>query len=51
VGVEGLKKALAEWEEKQERADEDFWQGMLDRYPFLVSHVLSYPVALLGAKA
>lgn len=50
-GVGALRKVLEEWEANQDRAEEGYWQGLLEQYPFVVSQVLAYPVVILRGRA
>jgi hypothetical protein len=50
-GLGALTKVLEEWNANQDNTDEDFWQTMFDKYPFIVSQVLSHPVVVAQGKA
>ncbi|HEV2754357.1 MAG TPA: Shedu immune nuclease family protein [Actinomycetota bacterium] len=50
-GLENLRELLQIWEEDRSVADEDFWHGVFDRFPFLASRVLAYPVVIRQSKA
>ena len=50
-GVDNLRKVLKEWETNRDSADEEFWQGLLDDSPFVLSQVLPPPIVVVRDKA
>jgi hypothetical protein len=50
-GLENLRELLQIWEENRSVTSEEFWHGVFDRFPFLVSRGLAYPVVVRQSKA
>lgn len=50
-GAGVLRRVLEIWEENQDNPSEEFWQGLFDQYPFIVSQVLAYPIVVVEDKA
>ena len=51
VGLQSLKKALAQWEQNQCNPDEEFWQKSLTQYSFVLEQTFSWPTSIVDGKA
>lgn len=51
VGLATLNRALKEWADNRDNADEEFWQGMLGRQAFVLEQVFSLPMVVIQQKA
>lgn len=51
AGIGLLKKALTNWKENEDNADEKFWQSELATYSFVLSQAFSCPVLLIQKEA
>src|SRR5438552_8226967 len=51
LGLASLKATLATWQENQGNSDENYWQELLESRTYVLSQVLSFPLAVIRAKA
>jgi hypothetical protein len=51
VGLATLHRALKEWAENRDNANEEFWQEMLARQAFVLEQVFSLPMVVIQQKA
>lgn len=51
LGVAVLKRALKEWSQNRENADEEFWQSLLAGQAFVLEQIFSLPIVVIQEKA
>jgi hypothetical protein len=51
LGLSALKNALAEWETQASNSSEAFWQAMLAKHSFVLSHLFAHPVMIIQERA
>lgn len=50
VGIANLKSALKVWLDNRSNRDEEFWQSLIARQPFILEQVFAIPVAIIAGK-
>jgi len=51
IGLSSLKSCYSLWEQNKENQDEEFWQGTLATYSFVLSQIFAYPIVIMNDKA
>jgi hypothetical protein len=51
LGLSALKSALAEWEAHAANPSEAFWQALLSKHAFVLSHLFAHPVVVIQERA
>ena len=51
VGVATLKRALKQWSDNRNNADEEFWQKLLSSQAFVLEQLFHVPIVIVGTKA
>jgi hypothetical protein len=46
-----LERALGEWRSNETNGDESYWQDFFARHAGVLSHVLAYPIVIIGERA
>lgn len=51
VGLANLKAVHGIWKRNSTNANEEFWQGTLTKYSFVLSQLFAYPLVIVSGKA